>query len=211
MNKKEQGAEEFRVLCITERKLCREPFVKRAENIASERPWAMILREKDLGEEEYFRLAEKIIPICRAYGVKAILHFHPKSALALGADGLHMPLPMLRQMTEEEKKAFGILGASCHSPEEAVEAERLGCTYVTAGHVFETDCKKELEPRGEEFLRAVCASVSIPVYGIGGILPENIRKVRAAGAAGACIRGPMMKTENPQELFRRLREGVKGI
>ena len=50
-----------------------------------------------------------------------------------------------------------------------MEAERLGATYVTAGHIFTTDCKKGLPPRGLDFLKNVCDAVTIPVYGIGGI------------------------------------------
>ena len=40
--------------------------------------------------------------------------------------------------------------------------------------MFATDCKKDLPPRGLEFLRAVCAAVSVPLYAIGGISAENI-------------------------------------
>lgn len=211
MIKEAEKREEFGIICVTDRKLCREPFLERVERIAEEHPAALILREKDIGEEAYARMAEDVLRICRAYGVKGILHSHPALAEKLGADGLHMPLPLLCQMTEEERKRFCILGASCHSTEEAWEAEALGCTYVTAGHVFVTDCKPGLQPRGVEFLRDLCRNVSVPVYGIGGILPGNIRKVREAGAAGACVRGPMMEHEHPKELFRMLREAMNAI
>ena len=40
---------------------------------------------------------------------------------------------------------------------------------MTAGHVYVTDCKKGLPPRGLEFLKEVCTKVTIPVYAIGGI------------------------------------------
>ena len=50
-----------------------------------------------------------------------------------------------------------------------MEAERLGAAYVTAGHIFTTDCKKGLPPRGLDFLKNVCDAVTIPVYGIVGI------------------------------------------
>ena len=89
-----------------------------------------------------------------------------------------------------------MIGVSCHSVEDAVAAEERGCTYITAGHVFDTDCKKGLPGRGLEFLQKVCKSVSIPVYAIGGIGSENINAVRAAGAAGACVMsGTMVCTD----------------
>ena len=86
-------------------------------------------------------------------------------------------------------------GASCHSVEDALCAYKLGCDYVTAGHVYITDCKKGLAPRGIDFLKKMCDSVPIPVYGIGGIDLESdkIDEVKQAGAKGACIMSGYMK------------------
>ena len=107
-------------------------------------------------------------------------------------------------MGEGEKARFRILGASCHSPADAWEAQRLGYTYITAGHVFATDCKKGLPPRGLDFLREVCRSVDIPVYAIGGIRPENMAAVRAAGAAGGCVMSGLMTCPDPRALLAAL-------
>jgi thiamine-phosphate pyrophosphorylase len=98
-------------------------------------------------------------------------------------------------MSETQKARFRVIGASCHSVEEALEAQQLGCTYITAGHVFATDCKKGLPPRGLDFLRAVCAAVDIPVYAIGGINSENLQDVMKCGAAGGCIMSGLMRGE----------------
>ena len=92
-------------------------------------------------------------------------------------------------------------GEAFKPAEEAQEAERLGCTYITAGHIFATDCKKGVPPRGLEFLRAVCAAVSVPVYASGGISDENIAAVRACGAAGACVMSGAMQCEDPAAYF----------
>ena len=90
---------------------------------------------------------------------------------------------------------FDIVGTSVHSVEDALEAQRLGADYVTAGHIYETDCKKGLPPRGLEFLKNVCDSVDIPVYGIGGIKinEEQIEEVKKCGASGGCIMSGMMR------------------
>ena len=64
---------------------------------------------------------------------------------------------------------FKVIGTSVHSVEDAIKAEQLGATYMTAGHIFATDCKKGLPPRGLDFLKNVCDTVQIPVYAIGGI------------------------------------------
>ena len=78
---------------------------------------------------------------------------------------------------------------------EALEAEALGASYLIAGHIYATDCKKGLPARGTGFLRAVCEAADIPVYGIGGIhLDEaQIKEVLGCGAAGGCIMSGMMR------------------
>ena len=81
--------------------------------------------------------------------------------------------------------------------EDALEAEKLGCTYLTAGHIFDTDCKRGLPGRGLDFLRTVCGAVSIPAYAIGGVTAENYSAVRQAGAAGACVMSGLMRCADP--------------
>ena len=189
------------ILCITNRKLCKDDFLKRIQIIAAAQPKAIVLREKDLSEEAYTILAEKVMHICEKYSVPCILHSFAKAAMALNVKAIHMPLPLLRKMTPQEKNHFEIIGASCHSLEEAKEAERLGCTYITAGHIFLTDCKKGLPGRGLTFLQNICENVSIPVYAIGGISNENINDVRQTGAAGACIMSGFMKCNNIAEII----------
>ena len=178
--------------------LCREDFLTRLRRIAACHPAGIILREKDLSPEEYQALAAQVMKLCDRYGVPCILHGFVNGAIELHAEAIHLPLHILREMTPEQKAQFPAVGASCHSVEEAVEAQRLGCTYITAGHVFETDCKKDLPGRGLDFLNTVCRRVSIPVYAIGGIGADNIRSVRAAGAKGVCIMSGLMCCEDPE-------------
>lgn len=195
----------YDILCVTNRSLCKEDFLQRVEKIAACRPKGIILREKDLTEEEYKKLAEKVMKLCERYEVPCMLHSFADAAIELGAENIHLPLHILRELDEKKKEKFKEIGASCHSVEEAQEAEKLGCTYITAGHVFATDCKKGLPPRGLTFLQAVCQSVSIPVYAIGGIGSENIDSVRKAGAKGACIMSGLMKCEDVEQFLRALK------
>lgn len=192
------------ILCITNRTLCKEDFLERIEKIAKEKPFGIILREKDLSEYEYAKLACDVREICEKYGVPCIFHSFVNVAKGLNCMGIHLPLHILRTLSDEDKKAFFMLGTSCHSIEEALEAERLGCTYVIAGHIFETDCKKGLEGRGISFLQEVCQSVEIPVYGIGGINIENIESVRKAGTVGVCVMSGIMTCDNPHKYLGKL-------
>ncbi len=182
------------LICVTNRQLCHEDFLAQIEKTARLSPKAVILREKDLTEEEYTILAAQVLEICSFYQTPCILHSFPDSAVLLGCHSIHLPLPLLRKLNKKNisQTWFTTLGASCHSVEDALEAEKLGCTYITAGHVFETDCKKGLPGRGLAFLEEVCRAVSIPVYAIGGISPGNYQEAMKAGAAGACMMSGFM-------------------
>lgn len=190
----------YDILCVTNRKLCNIDFLTRIEQIAASHPAGIILREKDLAEADYALLAEKVLNICRKHNTPCILHSFYRTALRLDCRRIHLPLTILRTLTGEDKAAFESIGASCHSIEEALLAVQLGCTYIIAGHIFETDCKKGLPGRGIPFLKELCTCVPVPVYAIGGITSANIASVREAGAAGACIMSGLMICEKPNQI-----------
>lgn len=195
----------FDVLCVTDRRLCREDFLSRIEKIARAKPSALILREKDLKKEEYLSLARETMGICARYGTPVILHNFFEEADFLGAEAVQLPLPVLEEQFASVRRTFRVLGASCHSVAEALQCEALGCDYIVAGHIFDTDCKKGLPGRGLEFLRGVCERVKLPVFAIGGITAENVGAVKAAGARGVCVMSGAMICENVQEYINKLR------
>ena len=141
-------------------------------------------------------LARDVINICKRYDTPCVLHTFTEVAKELNSDALHLPLNILRTLSEKDKSRFSVLGTSCHSVEDAIYAQKQGCSYITAGHIFDTDCKKGLPGRGLEFLKSVCENVSIPVYAIGGINPDNIGAVRKCGAYGACVMSSVMICDN---------------
>lgn len=185
----------FKIIAVSNRKLCIRPFLEQIERVCKIHPEAVILREKDLTEEEYGTLAKEVMNICSRYQVSCILHNFWKTALELGCTSVHLPLPILQKITDEEKKKFTKIGISIHSVEEAKEAEQLGASYLTAGHIYATDCKRGLPPRGLGFLKEVCREVSIPVYGIGGIKfdEEQWNDMKKGGAVGGCVMSGMME------------------
>lgn len=198
--KRESGQEKFRIIAVTDRRLAAGDYFERIERIVASGADAVIVREKDLPEGEYRSLARRVMEICGDAGADCILHTFAETAAELGCRKIHLPLPLLRKL-----RGCGVLGSfqeigvSVHSLEEAKEAEKSGASYVTAGHIFVTDCKKGAAPRGLDFLREIVEGVSVPVYGIGGISRGNVDSIRETGAAGACIMSQMMKGEFYEE------------
>ena len=194
-----------KVICVTNRHLVWGDFLTQLEKIASAGVDGVILREKDMPEADYMRLAEEAVVVCRKYGVPLIAHTYIEAARQLGISNIHLPLHLFLQMNEEQKRQFSVIGVSTHSAEEAGIAEKGCASYVTAGHVFATDCKKGLAPRGLKFLKEVCGAVHIPVYAIGGITRENGADCIRAGAAGVCLMSSLMMAAEPGKLMEQLR------
>ena len=187
----------FKHIVVTNRKLCKENFLDRIESICKLHVGAILLREKDMSEAEYEKLYVKVSQICKQYEVPCIVHSFKKVALKYNNPYFHAPI---HQLDGSEKNHFLYVSASCHSLEEVKLAEKLGCKYVIAGHIFSTNCKKGLPGRGVEFLNTLRNSTHIPVFAIGGIHPQTLRYVEDP----VCIMSGWMQCENVENYSRQL-------
>lgn len=195
---------------ISNRKLCEnENLEKQIEKIFSAYQRKIILenfeivsltlREKDLNKNKYLKLVEKIYPICQKYRIDLILHQNYDLRLdnKYNIKGLHLSYNTFKSLNknirEELIKKYKKIGVSIHSINEAKEVEMLGANYVVAGHIFKTDCKKDLEPRGLEFIQELSSALIIPIFAIGGINQENSHLVINSGAFGVCMMSSLMK------------------
>ena len=160
---------------------------------------ALTLREKDLYKNEYLKLVEKIYPICQKYRIDLILHQNYDLVLEdkYNIEGIHLSYNTFKSLNknirEELIKKYKKIGVSIHSLDEAKEVENLGANYVVAGHIFKTDCKKGLEPRGLKFVENLSSILTIPIFAIGGINQENSHLVINSGAFGVCMMSSLMK------------------
>lgn len=183
------------VICITDRHLCHRPFQDQMRIVAAMGPKAIILREKDVMEDTYKILAERVLPACEEYGVPLILHTYEGVARELGVKRLQVPLQKLREMTAGEKAFFEALGTTVHSAEDAKEAEALGATYVLASLAAGHTEKYGETNRLLEFLEEVSGAVDIPVYALGGASREDMDACLARGAAGICMMSRLMTVD----------------
>ncbi len=160
--------------------------------------WVQV-REKDLSARELLALARESIGAAGEAGtgkVPVIINDRLDVAIAAGAAGVHLggeslaAREVIRWRRAGNIPAEFLIGVSCHSLEQAREAESSGTNYVFFGPVFDTPSKQAFgAPQGISKLAELCRSVRIPVIAIGGIDAENARGCLGAGAAGiAAIR-----------------------
>lgn len=189
---------EMPLIAVTDSASCPRPLaeqIERLTKLTELRPQAVILRAKALDKAAYRTLALQAQQSCEAAGIPLILHSDWQLAHDLGISMLHLPLALLRQISEYERAYFTWLSTSVHSVGEAQEAQALGATVLIAGHIYTTQCKAGLAPRGLSFLQAVCSAISLPVYAIGGIGFDAAQhaELQANGARGACVMSAYMR------------------
>ncbi|MGA2260641.1 MAG: thiamine phosphate synthase [Acidobacteriota bacterium] len=144
------------------------------------------LREKDLSDLDLFNLTRDAVQVTRATTCKILVNGRIDIALAGGAHGVHLPSTGIGSADLRPHLPRGfLLGASTHSLREARQAVAGGADYLLLGPVFPTPSKIGLgEPLGLARFRRICAVLSVPVFGLGGIRSEDICSVLGAGAAG---------------------------
>lgn len=197
----------FKVICVSARQHSNN-FLKSIEMIAKSDVEAIILREKELSEDEYYLLAKNVKEICDKYNKKLIIHNFIDIARKLGIKNIQ--LPFSKFIAEKNlHRDFEIIGTSVHSVDDAVIAGKSGADYIIAGHIFATECKKGLAPRGVNFLKEVCNAVKIPVYAIGGIDDNSVAELSNLNCnnfSGVCVMSALMKNDNPQKLVQKIKD-----
>ena len=174
--------------------------------------WVQI-REKDLPTLALLELTRQAVAAAEGSAAKILVNDRLDVALAAGAAGVHlggesMPVSVVRKVCAEilgDAKAF-LIGRSCHSLDEAQQAERDGADYVFFGPVFATPSKAQYgPPQGVEALAEVCRTLRVPVIAIGGISLDNAAECFRAGAAGIAAIRLFQETADLAALVRQLR------
>jgi thiamine-phosphate pyrophosphorylase len=158
-----------------------------------------------------FSLAEKVCKLCQAYNAALFINDRIDVALAVDAAGVQLsqtslPVVTTRALLGPQK----IIGASTHSLQEAREAEQNGADFVLFGPVYFTASKAAYgAPQGVPALKTIVDNISLPVYAIGGIKPENIESTKKLGLRGVALISAIVSAESPKEaaakMLRQLR------
>jgi thiamine-phosphate pyrophosphorylase len=171
---------------------------------------AVQVREKDLGAADLTFVCRRLVVGARDAGAMLVVNDRVDVALAVGADAVqrtHASLAVddIRAVAGRKLR----IGASVHSLEEAVDAELKGADWVTFGPVYDTPSKRPYgAPQGLDRLAVVTRGLRIPVVAIGGITPERVKDVRAAGARGVAAISAILSALSPADATRAFLEAL---
>lgn len=128
------------------------------------------------------QLAEQAVSRHRS-GVQWLLNRDIELARRLGV-GVHLGGEQLLQLEARPLPADQLVAASCHDLLQLQAAQRLGCDFAVLGPVQATTSHPETAPIGWEAFETLRAQVSLPIYALGGLHPDDITQARRHGAQG---------------------------
>ncbi|MEJ7621553.1 MAG: thiamine phosphate synthase [Aquificaceae bacterium] len=142
------------------------------------------LREKELSGLEYYQLAKRVRELTQNYDAMLFINDRVDIALAVNADGVHLPEKGLPPSVVKKIAPELLVGYSAHSLEQALCAQEEGADFITLSPIFKTQSHPEVEPIGLGLLKEVSQKLSIPVYALGGITWDRIKLCYKNGAYG---------------------------
>lgn len=155
------------------------------------------LREKQTEGGELYRLAFSLRASTKGSNTFFSINERLDIALAVGADGIHLPEIGPTPQISKKLKPSILVGVSVHSLEMAMRAEGEGADYLLFGPIFKTPSKESFGlAQGLKNLESITRNVSIPVLAIGGITPVRVKLCRLAGAYGVAAMSAFSSNDN---------------
>ncbi|MDB5309666.1 MAG: thiE [Gemmataceae bacterium] len=169
------------------------------------------LREKTMPDRELLERARNVRRWTRMAGTLFVVNDRPDVAKLVEADGVHlgqddMPVREARRIVGPD----ALIGVSTHSITQVRQAVLDGADYIGVGPTFPSKTKVFDAFPGLAFVRTVAAETSLPAFALGGISPENIGQVVAAGGQRVAVGSAVSQAEDPEPIARVLRAALEG-
>lgn len=187
-----------RVHAFTDAAILSAPdFGIRAAAIAAGGP-AVALHARDRGglAAQLTATALRMVALARPPEAAVFVSGRPDIAAAAGAHGVQLAAADLTPSDARTVMTHGWIGRSVHSVGEASAALEEGADFVVVGSIYETLSHPD-RPTGGLRLVHDTAKLGAPVIAIGGVTPERVRELEAAGAYGVAAIRALWQAADP--------------
>ena len=148
------------------------------------------LRAHGLSSTALASLARECAALAARYQARWLINGQFGQALEFGADGVHLSARLARQVSGRPAGFAGLVGVSCHDPQELAQAAVIGADFACLSPVQATATHPDTKPLGWARFESMCAGSPLPVMALGGLSPDDLDQARERGAFGvAGIRG----------------------
>ena len=159
------------------------------------------LRAKQSSDRELVAWGRALRTATHESGSLLIVNGRVDVAQIVDADGVHLPEHGLSvAAVRREWPEIALHGVSRHGRDGLEEAVREGAAFAFLSPVFPVPGKAD--PMGVEGFAAAIEGVEIPTYALGGIQPQHVGPLVAAGAAGFAVRRAIYDAKDPCAALR---------
>lgn len=167
------------------------------------------LREKDAEARQLLSRARTAARCCADFGVPFLVNDRPDIALESEADGVHLgqddvPASLARRILGPA----ALVGLSTHSPAELAASRAEPVDYISAGPVEPTPTKPGRPGTGAHYAALATREAQRPVFVTGGVRPDTVPDLVAAGARRFVVVRYLTEADDPQDAARLLRRTV---
>jgi thiamine-phosphate pyrophosphorylase len=163
------------------------------------------LRIKDLDQAGLRAEIRKAKALCARHQCQLIVNDHWRLAIEEGCDFIHLGQEDLQAADVPRIRAAGLrLGLSTHDDAELETALAARPDYIALGPIYPTILKKmKWAPQGLERIGEWKCRVSpVPLVAIGGLNPDRLEGVFAAGADSAAVVTDITLNADPEARTR---------
>ena len=149
---------------------------------------ALHARDRDSTAAALTAAALRMVALARPPEASVFVSGRPDIAAAAGAQGVQLGSGDLTAADARRVLPGGWIGRSVHNAEEAHAAVEEGADFLVIGSIYRTPSHPGRSAGGPGLV-SDAARFGRPVIAIGGVTPERVAELRAAGAYGvAAIR-----------------------
>ena len=170
------------------------------------------LRDKNAPDRTVVARASVAARVCAHHGVPLIVNDRPDLALEAAADGVHVGQEDASPARARDLLGpSAIVGLSTHTPLELAASADEPVDYISAGPVSPTPTKPGRPSTGISYVTAATSASACPVFVTGGVTPDTVPELWAAGARRFVVVRWLTEADDPGLATRTLRAAIDGV
>ena len=163
-------------------------------------------RGKGFATGELIERYRELMRVCTEHGVPFMVNDRPDLALVIGAAGAHVGPEDLPPTAARRVLGNAWLGVSARNMSRLREAAAAKAIYAGIGALRTTASKPDAQSIGLVRISELIRVSQVPAIVIGGVTPEDLPSLRAAGAAGIAVAGGILDAADPESAARAYRD-----
>jgi len=145
----------------------------------------------------YFSL--DLIELCKTSHSRLLINSSPEYAVKIGAHGVHLNSARLMEFYERPLDKKFLVSASCHDAIELEHACKIDVDFAVLSPVNKTSSHESAKPLGWGKFNDLVEPVCVPVYALGGMRADDMKKSRESGAQGVSVLSGIWNNEDVEK------------